>query len=137
MEKFEITVQNKLVAEKRDLNVYHHSARSANMISHSSSITLALRTVEGDDYLHLSVVSGPGRLRKDCVIDLPSWVDFEFSSVENGAIIHSGNRTLLKIPPGPPAWQLKITRAPGSANLPAEDYLIIGDSENVPEKKSE
>ncbi|MCK5056625.1 MAG: hypothetical protein KAT34_08220 [Candidatus Aminicenantes bacterium] len=132
MEKFEITVQNRLVAEKRDVNVYHHSARSANMISHSSSITLALRTVEEDDYLHLSVVSGPGRLRKACVIDLPSWADFEFSSVENGAIIHSGNRTLLKIPPGPPKWQLKITRPSDFVNAPTEDYLIIGNSENVP-----
>jgi hypothetical protein len=132
MEKFEITVQNRLVAEKRDVNVYHHSARSANMISHSSSITLALRTVEEDDYLHLSVVSGPGRLRKDCVIDLPSWADFEFSSVENGAIIHSGNRTLLKIPPGPPTWQLKITRPSEQMNAPIDDYLIIGDHGHVP-----
>ncbi len=33
MEVIEITVFNKLTAEKRDLNVYHHSTRSAYMIS--------------------------------------------------------------------------------------------------------
>ena len=57
-----ITIENKLVMEKRDMNVYHHSTRSAHMISFDSSITLPLRSVMGDDYLHISIVTGPGNL---------------------------------------------------------------------------
>lgn len=126
----EITVQNKLVTEKRDMNIYHHSTRSANMISHKSSVTLPLRAVEEGDYLHISVVSGPGRLRKVCVINIPSWADFEFSSIENGSVMRSGNRVLLRIPPGPPVWQLKITRPSDPINGQIKDFIVIGDSEN-------
>jgi hypothetical protein len=131
MKKFEVTVRNRLVAEKRDVNIYHHFAKSANMISHDSSITLALRPVEEDDYLHISVVSGPGKLSKDCVFDLPAWADFEFSAIGNGSLHHSGDRMLLRIPPGPPLWQIKVTRPPASAIAPTEDYIILGDSEHA------
>jgi hypothetical protein len=61
----EMTVRNRLVTEKRDLNVYHHSNRIAYMISHNSSFTIRPRTVEEGDYPHLSIVSGPGSLEKD------------------------------------------------------------------------
>jgi hypothetical protein len=126
----EITVRNKLVAEKRDLTVYHHSNRSAYMISHNSSITIPLGTVEDGDYLHLSVVSGPGSLEQDCWINIPSWFDFTISSIGNGDITNLGNRTLLRIPPGALVWQLKITRSSGSDNLPINNYVTIGDQEN-------
>jgi hypothetical protein len=69
----EITVRKKLVAEKRDLNVYHRATNSAYMISHGNAITL---------------------------------------------------------PPGPPVWQLKITRSFGYMNTTIEDYIIIGDGEH-------
>jgi hypothetical protein len=36
----EITVRNRLVAEKRDLNVYHRATNSAYMISHGNAFTL-------------------------------------------------------------------------------------------------
>lgn len=121
-----LTVENKLVMEKRDLNVYHHFSRSAHMISHNSSITLPLRPAFEDDYLHISVVSGPGRLENKSVLNLPSWVDFEFSAVGNVTVIHSGDRTVLKIPPGPPVWQLKMTRS-STAAAQVEDRVIIGD----------
>lgn len=121
-----ITVENKLVLEKRDMNVYHHFSRSAHMISHDSSITLPLRPAFEDDYVHISVVSGPGRLENKSVLNLPSWVDFEFSAVGNVTVIHSGDRTVLKIPPGPPVWQLKMTR-PSSTMAQAEDRVTIGD----------
>ncbi len=125
-----ITVCNKLDTEKRDLNVYHHAKRSAYMISHGNSITIPLGTFEDDDYLHLSIVSGPGSMEKDCRINIPSWCDFTISGLGNGGITHSGNRTSLRIPPGPPVWQLKITRSSGTVKTPIEDYVIIGDSEH-------
>ena len=127
VEDIEITVGNKLIKEKRDLNVYRHSSRSAYMISHGSSITISLGTVEEGDYLHLSIVSGPGNLEKDCWISLPSWCDFTVYGMGNGELTHSGERIFLKIPPGPPVWQLKITKPGGYLNTPREDYIVIGD----------
>ena len=74
-----ITIENKLVREKRDLNVYHHSSGSAHMIRHNDSLTFPLRSSIEDDYLHISLVSGPGHLENKSVVNLPSWTDFEFS----------------------------------------------------------
>ncbi len=121
-----ITIENKLVTEKRDMNVYHHSTRSAHMISHNSSVTLPLRAAVENDYLHISVVSGPGHLKNRSVVNLPSWVDFEFSSVGNVTLIHSGDRTVLRIPPGFPVWQLKMTRSASLIDQPS-DRVTIGD----------
>lgn len=129
-----ITIQNKLVAEKRDLNAYHQSKRSAYFISHGNAVTIPLGTKEDGDYLHISIVSGPGKLEKNCLINLPSWCDFSFTSVGNGEITHSGDRTLVKIPPGPPSWQLTLTRPSDQTNTPTEDYIIIGDKEHKPDE---
>jgi hypothetical protein len=129
MEEIEITVINKLTAEKRDLNVYHHFTRSAYMISHNSSIVVPLRTVAEGDYLHISIVSGPGNLEKDCLIDLPSWADFKFFSQGNLTVTHTGGCTLLEIPPGPPVWQLKITRPASLLPALTPDRVTIGDAE--------
>ena len=60
--KIKITIQNKLVMGKRDMNIYHHSTRTAHMISFDSSITLPLSSKIEEDYLHISIVGGPGRL---------------------------------------------------------------------------
>jgi hypothetical protein len=128
-----ITVENKLINEKRDINVYHHSTRSAHIISYNSSITLPLRTVGEDDYLHISVVSGPGNLWKDCLIGLPSWANFEFATEAKITLTHSNDtkRTLLKIPPGPPTWQLKMTRPNGCTKKDnIEDNVTVGDIRN-------
>ena len=133
-EEISITIRNKLVTEKRDLNVYHHSKKSAYIISHGNSITIPLGTIEDGDYLHLSIVSGPGRLENDCWLDIPSWCDFTVSSLGNGDLIHSGDRTLLRIPPGPPVWQLKITWSSGHVNAPIEDYIKIGNGEHKPDE---
>ncbi|HLP46116.1 MAG TPA: hypothetical protein VK469_09225 [Candidatus Kapabacteria bacterium] len=129
MGEIEITVINKLTTEKRDLNIYHHSNRSAYMISHNSSITLPLRTAGEGDYLHISIVSGPGNLGKDCLINMPSGVDFKFFSQGNLIATHDGDRTFLEIPPGPPVWQLKITRPNDAITVPAPDQVTIGDCE--------
>jgi hypothetical protein len=125
--QIKITVENKLVIEERDMNVYHHSTRSAHMISPESSITIPLKSVIEDDYLHISIVSGPGCLEGNCVVNLPSWIDFELSSAGDAATTHSGDRTLLKIPPGLPKWQLRITRSLSSLINQPSDRVIIGD----------
>ena len=106
-----ITIENRLITGKRDMNVYHHSSKSAHMIGHNSSVTLPLRPVLEDDYLYISIVSGPGSLEKRSVINLPAWVDFEFLSEGKLAVTHSDERMLLKIPAGLPGWQLKLTRS--------------------------
>lgn len=126
--KVEITVHNNLVEEKRDLSVYHHAARSANLIGSNSKITLAFKTTEKNDYVHLSLVQGPGKLNQECVVDLPFWLDFDFSSIAEGIVRHTGKRTQLTIPPSPPVWQVKVTRSAEVTDPPAVDYIIIGDS---------
>jgi hypothetical protein len=124
---FDITVENTFVAEKRDINVYLHSTRGAHIISRGSSITLRLQTVEKNDYLHISVVRGPGNLGRDCRIDIPSWAGFEFSSHGMLTLAHEGERMLLTIPPGPPIWQLKITRPANQAHQTG-GRIAVGDT---------
>jgi hypothetical protein len=97
------------------------------MISYNNSITLPLQTSEEEDYLHISVVCGPGHLANKSILNLPSWVDFEFSSEGNIIVSHSDNRTILKIPPGPSTWQLKITRSITSNINQEIDHVTIGD----------
>ena len=87
-EGINMTVRNKLITEKRDLNIYHHSDRSAYMISYSNSITIPLEKVENSDYLHISIVSGPGNIEKDCWLDIPSWCDFSVSGLGNGDLLY-------------------------------------------------
>ncbi len=131
--KIKITIENKLVLEKRDMNIYHHSTRSAHLISYNSSLTLPFRTVVEEDYLHVSIVCGPGDLKSMIIVNLPGWVNFEFSSGKDVVVTHLGERTILKIPPGPPRWQLKMTRS-ASAIIPvARDRIIISDDQlNLP-----
>ena len=133
--KIEVAVENRLTALKRDINVFHHSTRSAHIISYNSSITLPLGTPGSSDYLQVSAARGPGHLWKHCLIRLPSWADFEFTSDGNVTFIHSHNSqgTLLKIPPGPPDWELKITGSPalspGNNSPTSGDYITISDDE--------
>ena len=129
-EEFDITVKNKLIEERRYINVYHQSTRSAHLISYNSSITLPLGTVEESDYLYISAVRSNGNLWKTCLINIPSWADFEFSSDGKVAIAHSNDadRTILKVPPGPPTWQLKMTQSTAVLMGKLSDNIIIGDS---------
>jgi hypothetical protein len=112
VKEIDITIRNKLTAGERDIHIYHHSTHSAHIISHNSSVTLPLRNAGENDYLYISVVKGPGYLWTACVVGLPTWVDFDFSSEGSLVVTHSSDakQTLLKIPPGPPTWELKITR---------------------------
>lgn len=128
-ETTDIKIENKLLKEKRDINIYHQSSRSAHIISRNSSITVSLGPGDRDDYLHISVVTGAGHLWKDCLIDVPAWLDFQLASDGKAVLTHSADRKriLIKIPPGPPTWYLKITRAPGSFTGLEPDYVVIGD----------
>lgn len=119
VKEIDITIKNKLTVGERDIHVYHYSTHSAHIISHNSSITIPLRNSNENDYLYISVVKGPGYLWTSCVIGLPAWVDFDFSSEGNLTVTHSGaaKQTLLKIPPGPPTWELKITSPIGLSSI--------------------
>ncbi|MCP5103705.1 MAG: hypothetical protein GY950_10020 [bacterium] len=127
-ETCDISLQNKLTAEKRDINVYHHSTRSSHIISFNNAFTFPFKTAGACDYLHISAVSGPGVLKNDCWIDMPSWTDFEFSSAGKVIVSHTGTRTLLKIPAGPPTWQLKIKKQAGPFN---GTYVTISDDKDI------
>lgn len=123
-----ITIENKLIIEERDMNVYHNATRSAHMISHNNSITLPLRTVVENDYLYISIVSGPGHIENKCLVNLPSWLDFEFlASDGNVMVTRSNNRTLVKIPPGLAGWELKLTRSSSLFNRRADRVTISED----------
>ena len=130
MKGIEVIVENKLVMEKRDLNVYHHATRSAHMISHGSSVTFPLMSALDDDYLHVSVVAGPGKLEQSCIVRVPSWVDFRLSSAGDATISRTDDWTCLTIPPGPPTWELKMTRAVTTAapgGKTASSRITVGD----------
>lgn len=127
--KVNMTIENRLVLEKRDMCVYHYSTQTAHMISYNSSIILPLRSTVENDYLHISIVRGPGNLASICVVNLPSWADFEFSSRGDVTVVHSSKRTLVKVPPGPPLWQLKITRSLSSYVNQRPDRVTICDGQ--------
>ena len=129
--EFNITVENKLIEERRYINVFHQSTRSAHLISYNSSITLPLGTVEENDYLYISAVRSNSNLWKTCLIKIPSWADFEFSSEGKVALAHShhDDRTILKISPGPPTWQLKMTPSVTCLSNKLSDHVIVCDEQ--------
>lgn len=132
--KVDITVRNRLKKEKRDISVYHHSDRSTHLISYNNSLTRDIRLVDENDYLHISVGRGPGFIGNDCVMELPSFVDFRFSLSGDVILIHTGERILLRIPPGPPLWELKMKISKQSPPfVPADSgHVTIGDGEEWP-----
>ena len=127
-----ITIENRLVKEKRDMNIYHHAGKSAHMIGHGSSVTLPLRTEIEGDYLYISIVGGPGSLERKSVVNLPAWVDFEFLTEGRLAVAHSGGRILLKIPPGLPGWQLNLTRSSSGSKQKAGRVTVCDDESFEP-----
>lgn len=129
--KVDITVWNKLIKEKRDINVYHHSNKSSHILSCNSSLTRDIKTKEENDYLHISVGRGPGYLKYYCFLDLPSFLDFRFSLTGEAILTHSGERTLLQIPPGPPTWELKMTipNRLSSGDTLNGNYITISDAQ--------
>ncbi len=133
----EITIRNKLTAEKRSINVYHRLSGSAHIISYNSSIAFPLGTTEEDDYLHISLVSGPGNLCRPCVMELPSWLDFNFSMEGKATIKQLGKTSVIKIPPGPPAWELKITRSSVTSDQLAGNVILSDEWDEEKGKNKE
>ena len=127
----EIKVENKLKKEKRGINVYHKATKSAHIISYDSSIKIPLQTAAEGDFLHLSVVRGPGNLWNECFIILPSWADFEFSSEGTVFFSHSGDRIVVKVRPGPPNWQLKMIRSSTSSAIAGSADIVTITDERV------
>lgn len=110
LKEIKLIIENKLVLEKRDLNVYCHAARSSHIISFNSSITLPLKSYEENDYLYLSPISGPGDTKNGCTVSLPFWIDFEFYNLStNITLSRLQNILLLHLPPGFSGWELKLT----------------------------
>ncbi len=118
-----VDIKNKLFMEEKYIYVYRHHTRTGHMISHDSSITVPLPSGrEKDDYLQLSVNGGDTPLKYRETIELPLRTDFEFSSRGSVTLVHSGSRLFLKIPPGAPGWQLKLT---SSAPTPRSSARIV------------
>lgn len=129
--KKDITIENKLLTEKRSINVYQHAARGAHLLSSNGLISLPLEPSAAGDYLHISATRGPGRIKKECVIEIPLWLDFEFSGEGKVLISHKADRLIVTIPPGPPAWQLKLTRPdnapPGGLSAAGNQKITVGE----------
>lgn len=104
-----IIIENKLLLEKRGLNVYHRADRGIHLISGGSSYTVSLNPRDETDYINLSVAIGPGYMEQSNVIDLPSWLNYEFLSEGKLVVKHDGGRNRLTIPAGLPEWKLKLT----------------------------
>ncbi|MCP4213074.1 MAG: hypothetical protein GY765_00390 [bacterium] len=129
---FDITVENKLLKDKRDIHLYFHAVKSTHILSHGSSVAAALEVVSEGDYIHISIPTGPGLLEHRVTVDIPSWADIEFtnrdSASRNGfTFTHCAGRSLLRIPPGPPLWELKITCPDDLPDSITSDYIRIGD----------
>jgi hypothetical protein len=132
----DITIRNKLIKEKRDVNVYHHFNKSAHIVSCNSSLRRGIKTGDENDYLHISVASGPGHLKNHCVLDIPSFLDFKFSlNGEEITLVHAGKRMLLRVPPGPPVWQLKMTIPTQlfDIDLLSNEQVIVKDADEWPD----
>lgn len=105
----DIIIENNLVEEKRGLNVYHRQDRSIHLIGCGNAYTVSLIPLDGNDYIHLSVAVGSGIMEQHNVIDLPSWLNYEFLSEGRFAVRHDSGRTCLNIPAGLPEWKLKLS----------------------------
>ncbi len=122
----DITIENKLLAEERDMNIYHRSTRGAHIVSFDRAVTLALGLAPSGDYVHLSPVMGPGHLQGECIVSMPRCIDFELSAAGDATVSHAGDRIILKIPPGPPKWQIKMTQSRTFPGKQSSDRVIVG-----------
>jgi hypothetical protein len=107
-----IIIKNRLVKEKRYINIYHHGTGSSYLISDKNEVNVPLKINRKKDYLTIAVAGEPGHMWNGCRAILPSWLDFDFLATDAVSLNHrpGGERTVITIPPGLPNWQLKITR---------------------------
>jgi hypothetical protein len=61
---------------------------------------------------------------------MPAWADFEFSTEVKTTIRHLSSKIILKIQPGPPGWQLKITRPVDVSHKNAAHIVITDESQD-------
>ncbi len=128
VENVSITVKNLLNMDMKYLNVVHCSTVSAHLLSSNRAIELPLGNTDIHDHIHISACSEGGNdMWKDCLIDMPFWVDFELAFDGKATLLHSGNRLHLKLPSAPPTWQLKIRRPVGNGIACSNDYVVIAD----------
>jgi hypothetical protein len=123
----DITVENKLGIDKREINVYHHARKNSHLISFNSTISTRLKTSAENDYIHISVGRGPGDLKNGCSIHIPSGLDFQFSSEGKVTITHTKTKTGITLPPGPPTWELKLSWSGESPVHRRQEVVTIGD----------
>ncbi len=105
-----ITIENKLKSGKSDLHIYHHGSRSAHLLSFNSLIQLPLETDRETDYLDITPVRGSGPQWTECRLHLPPWANIHITAEGKISLEHTGREILVTVPPGVPAWKLKITR---------------------------
>lgn len=96
------------------------------MISYGSSVRIPLQTIVQNDYINLSVAVGSGFMERQSIVELPSWLNYEFLSEGKFAASNAGDRIILKIPAGRPEWKLKLT-LPSINHRPGEGLVIISD----------
>ena len=123
-----MTIENKLLLEKRSISVYHHGNRSVHLISHKCYLDIRLQSALEKDYLFITMICGPGNINKKNILDLPAWINYEIFSEGKFSAVHKNNRILLRIPAGLPEWKLKLTR-PTSQAQPKVDQIIIYDED--------
>jgi len=133
-QKYTITIQNKLRQEKRDINVYSRACGAAGIIGYGGSSKSELHLSDPEDFLHISPVKGPGNLVHDCMIDIPAWLQFQFSGSSHINLSSTGGKACLSISPGPPDWELKICAPANKSDIPAgknSDNIVIGDGSSI------
>lgn len=139
-EVINIIIINRLVKEKRYLNIYHHGTGSSYMISDKKEVNVPLKINRKKDYLTIAVAGEPGHMWNGCRANLPSWLDFDFLATDAVTLNHrgGGERTVITIPPGLPNWQLKITRQKDSLPCHMEELkensthqIIISDDDDL------
>lgn len=134
--EYRLSIRNKLVKEKREINVYHHSNRSSHIISFNNTLSIQVETdgEEDNDYLHISPVKGPGYFSRNIYIQLPYWVDFKFSAEKEIVFTHISQRLLIRIPPGPPSWELKVIISTGDSIPISGNSITVGDDDLIKKK---
>jgi len=127
----EIIIQNKLIAENCDINIYHCQSGSAHLISCSSTVKFMLSCLE-DDFLHISLVRGQGNLEHTFHFYLPQWIDFDFYHIQGLSLKNYGTMYILKVPPGIPGWELRVKAANLGMNSQIRDIIIADEGYDFP-----
>jgi hypothetical protein len=129
-----IVIRNNLISEKRDLNVYHHSTRSAYIVSHKNEVSIRLEKFAKGDFLDLSIVRGPGSMENECWMRVPSGCVFSIRNMSDSDTVYTDECIWVRFPPGPPLWQLKLAQPLNNNITDKKEYIIIGDLEHKPDE---